>query len=435
MAKKLLALMAILLFCSQAFAISAQDAVNFTTKQNNFLYSGEEVEIFPNTRIKDSRKDYWVVTVLSGQSLSGFIPVRDSSTPELPNSTITRRELIKTAYVLRYQIELNKSSSQQGLWLFDAQNVKFFSDLGQDLKNERIDLTTIWTSLEGFSQLQNQVDSLNDQLDDMYPLSEDISKGLLDATSTETKFLAEPDTNGLKEFRNAFVDNFDLIKNLESERSAYLAELDALRQAIALTGLPLETKQGLNSLANIPSKFQQFSSKATLALDLEEKLVAIFDSAQANVDSLTLDLVTREERNDAFQAMYGNDSEIYEETGQNTLSQLFDILLADEFFYEWENQSDLLGAKEEWEKAVSFFQSGSFDLAKTQAVKAKRDALKTYEGGLMEQNPIVDTDLLFTGVVLLIVAIILIYAIRNRDRLSSLISGSGEELEGDDFGP
>jgi len=432
MVKRFLIALALLVLCSQAFAISAQDAINFATKQNNFLYGGESVEIFPNVRIENKNRDYWVITVLNGNTLTGFIPVYDK-TPSLPDSEIARRELIKTAYVLRNEKQLAESSARQGLWLFDASNVKFFSDLSQDLKNERVDLTTIKTSLGGFSSLQGEVDDLTEQLDEMWPLAGEISQLLLETSSFESDFAANPDTNELKGLERKFTDSFELMDGLEAERSKYLADLDSLRQAIALTNLPLETKQGLNSLANVPTSLQQFGSKMTLAVDLEEKLEAIFNGAAANVDSLVLDLSTRERRNNAMQALFGTDAEILEKTGQASLEQLITLLLNEDYFFMWNNQEDLANAKGDWDKAKGFYEAGSFEQAEKNAESSKKYALEVYSAGTKEPEQPFDTDLLFTGVVLLIIAVIIIYALKNRDKISGLVSGEKGEDELNDW--
>ncbi len=432
MVKRFLIALALLVLCSQAFAISAQDAINFATKQNNFLYSNESVEIFPNVRIENKNKDYWVITILNGNTLTGFIPVYDK-TSSLPDSEIAKRELIKTAYVLRNEKQLAESSSRQGLWLFDASNVKFFSDLSQDLKNEKIDLTTIKTSLGGFPLLQDEVDDLVNQLDEMWPLADDISRSLLETSSFESDFSANPDTNALKDLKRNFEDSFELMAELETERSNYLADLDSLRQAIALTDLPLETKQGLNSLANIPTSLQQFGSKVILAVDLEEKLEAIFNGAAANVDNLVLNLSTRVRRNNALKALYGTDEEIFEKTGQASLEQLITLLLNEDYFFIWNNQEDLANAKEDWDRAKGFYEAGSFEQAENNAESSKEYALDVYSAGTKEPKQPFDTDLLFTGVVLLIIAVIIIYALKNRGKISGLVSGEKEEFELNDW--
>ena len=428
MPKRFLIAFALLLFLSQALAISAQDAINFATQQNNFLYSGETTEIYPNVRIADKAKDYWVITVLSGDTLSGFIPVYDK-TAALPDSAISKRNLIKTAYVLRYEKQINETSSKQSLWLFDAANAKFFSDLAQDLKNEKVDLTTIKTSLAGYSDLQDDTDSLSGQLDEMKPLAEQAGQDIAEAMAFEAEFSSKPDTNSLNAFQKKFQNAFDAIAELETARARYLAELDSLRQQIALINLPLETKQGLNSLANIPSSLQQFSSKATTSIDLEEKIKQVFNGASANVDGLVLGLSTREKRNNAMQALYGMDEEILDKTGEGSLDQLMALLSDEAYVYAWKNQADLANAKADWEKAKAFYEAGSFEQAEQNAASAKKYAINVYAEGIKESEPVIQTDLLFTGVVLLIIAVIIIYALKNRKKFSGLVSGSEEEVE------
>jgi hypothetical protein len=416
------------LFASYAAAISGQEAVDFAKNQNNLVYANETVTIYPNTRIETSNKEYWVLTVLSGDTLSGFIPVNDK-TPGLPSSPIDRRELIKTAYVLRYQRQLNENSIKQGIWIFDASNVNFFSNLGQDLKKEKIDLTTLETGLDGFPSLQNQAEDLRDQMDEMYPLAEDISDAILDATSFENEFVAEPDTNKLNEFKNNFLDVFELVSELEQAKIEYDADLDTLLQAIALTGLPIETKQGFNNLATIPTSLKQFTSKAQFAVGLEEQLSSIFDNASVNAENFVADLLTREKRNKAYKAMYAGDSEILEKVGFSSLNSLMGYILDEENFYGWELAEDRDSAKQNWEKAQSFYNAGSFEPAEQYAVKAKRDALKVFEGGQTEPEPAVDTSLLFNGLIFLILAVIVLYALRNRKKIMGLVSPGEEEEE------
>jgi len=428
MPKRFLVVLAFLLFFGQAFAFSAQDAINFATKQNNFLYPGESAEVFPNVRLGHEGDDYWVVTFLSGGSLAGFAPVLDSSSPKLPEGKIARRELIKAAYVLRYVQKLDSSSRQQQIWLFDAANAKYFNDLSMDLKNERVDLTTVKASLDGYPGLQAQVDFLNSQLGEMYPLAADVSDALQASSAFNAGFAAEPDTNGLNRFRESFQDVFGLVAGLDSLRSVYLQELDTLRQAIAVTDLPFETKQGLNGLANIPNSFQQFSSKSDNAVYLEEKLDEVFESAFAKVDGLSSDLETREKRNEAFQALFGRDDEILEETGEGSLGSLFGVLLDDYYIYLWNEQEELSNAQENWEKAKAFYESGSFEQAEDYAIRAKGPALRVFAAGLSDEGPVFDPSILFGGAILLIVLLIILYLLRNRDKVAGLVSSSEEEV-------
>ncbi|MCX6799265.1 MAG: hypothetical protein NTW59_04185 [Candidatus Diapherotrites archaeon] len=424
-----LAALAVLFFAGSALAISGQDAVNFAKKENNFLYDGETSEIFPNTNISFGNSDYWVIAVLNGSNLATFVPVKDDKQPALAAGALARRELIKTAYVLRYEQSLHDSGAQQGLWLFDATNVKFFSDLGGDLKNERVDLTTIGASLGEYPLLQDETDALKAQLEDLYPLAEEISKELLDTIAFESDFVGSPDTNKLNSFHEKFDGCFDLMDDLEDGRKDYSADLDKLSQAIALTSLPIETKQSLNRLAAVPTSFQQFGSKATIATDLRQKIGKVFADASANVDAMVEDLVTREKRNTAYQALYGSSDELLGKTGQNSLNALISLLQSEDNIYRWSEQGKLADAQENWAKAVSFYSTGKYQFVQQYADKARTAGLAVYEAGIPEEPSPINTDLLFTGIAALIAVVIIIYAVRNREKLKGLIERGGGEGE------
>ena len=385
-------------------------------------------------RLENKNKDYWVITVLNGNTLTGFIPVYDK-TSSLPDSELAKRELIKTAYVLRYYLQTKNSITYQRkeYWLFNADTIKYFNDLSNDLEREKIDLTTVKATLNDYPDLQADVDLLQEKLDELQPLLKEINDALLEESSFEDSFITKPDTNSLSEFEKKFQTAFDLILQLDKKRSDYLFELKILMNNIGETTLPLETRQGLNSLANVPNSFQELGSIASLSVRLNEKINAIFNGAAANVDSLVLDLSTRERRNNAMQALYGADDEILEKTGQTSLEQLIALLLNEDYFFMWNNQEDLANAKEDWDRAKGFYEAGSFEHAENNAESSKEFALDVYAAGTKEPEQPFDTDFLFTGVVLLIIVIIIIYALKNRDKISGLVSGEKKEDELNDW--
>ncbi len=435
-----------LLLLGAAFAASSQEAIDFVSKQNNFLTENETAGVYPDVKIRNSGKYFFVVTVLStDSSLAGFIPVSDAEPMQLPESLVARRELIKTAYVLRYYLQLEKSvgdSTQKSYWLFNADTAKYFSDLAQDLKNERIDLVTVKSNLEGFPELQNKTDALKNQLDEMFPLAEDISAAVLDATYSKENFVANPDTNKLKDFERKFQTVFDLIESIDSKRSIYLegekksssdtcsniVSLDCLRQGIGETTLSIETIRSLNTLANISQNFQNFSSIASLSTRLKERINQIFSKVDSPsfITGLTDDLTTREKRNSAFQVLYGQSDELMKKTGQQTLSNLVDFILQDDYVFKWIKQGSVTEMQSNWAKAETFYGNGSFDDAERYAGTAKEDALRVYEGGLEEDGQF-DTDLLFTGIILLIIVLIVLFIIKNRKKLFKLIAAKQEQ--------
>ncbi len=411
-----------------AFSISSQEALDFVSKQNKFLYDNESVELFPNVKISHKADRFFVVSVLSGESLVGLIPVSDDSPTVIPKSIVERRQLIKTAYVMRFFQQLKENSSQQGSWLFDAVNVEFFSDLSEELKKEKNQLTTVGMELSAYPSLQQDIENLKEQLDAMEPAAASTSALIGSAVSFETDFVAGPDTNRLNKFQLKFRDVFDSIAGLDSLRADYLADLDQLMQGIALTDLPIETKQSLNNAATVPAELQQFRLKADNATALNERFEQIFLNAQTSLDNMLEGLTARENRNNAFQNLYGPDDELLQKTGQQSLEQLVQFILLDEYVFRWKAQGGVGDMRTNWSKAETFYNNGSFAEAEEYAEKAKRDALRVYEAGLEEGNGL-NTDLLFTGIVLLIAALIALVAVKNRKKLLSLVSSKVEEEE------
>ena len=84
----------LLLFAVAVSAAGAAEAVNFVQNTNHFLYVGETAEIFPVVTIAYADNDYWVISAMNGQSVSGFIPVEDGKDLRLAEGKIGRNQLI-----------------------------------------------------------------------------------------------------------------------------------------------------------------------------------------------------------------------------------------------------------------------------------------------------------------------------------------------------
>ncbi len=423
----------LILLSSFSHAASSAEAVNFVEKTNHFLYEGETAEIYPVVTISHSRDSYWVVSVLSGESISGFVPVKDAKDVKqlgLPKGVLARKQLIKTAHYMRLYDKLKNDFSRQGIWVLKNTDVEFFNALSNELKQERIDLTTIESELEGYAALQIRANDLREQLDTLYPLASEIADKMNEFKETEAEFFSQPDTNSMKDFIAALDDVFSLIKTFDSKRADYLADLDELKQGIAQTELSVESKRSLNALANIPLKMIEVSSRTTNALNLQEKTDEAYSTVLNQSNNFVQSLAVREKRSVAWMAIYGFDDEIVEATrlqGIDSVNSLVGLILSDDYIYQWKEQNTVAKLQESWSKTSAYYNNGSFDSAEKFAEESKKHALEIYEAGLVELEPPVNTDLLITGVVLLIVALFILYAFKNREKLSSLVSREGEE--------
>jgi hypothetical protein len=415
-----------LLLLGAAFAASSQEAIDFVSKQNNFLTENEIAGIYPVVKISFQTKSFFVVTVLSSDnSLAGFIPVADATPMQLPDSLVARKELIKTAYVLRSEQKLKENRL-----IFDIDNQKFFLELADELQNETVDLTTIKTELVQYPLIQQDLDKLKEQLDAMRLIASETSNAIAVAIGFETEFTAKPDTARLSALQSKFKDSFDLIAESDALRSIYLADLDKAKQKIALTDLPIDTKRSLNSLADVPEKLgtPKFEPQVTFATDLNKQFNQIFSKADTPsfITGLTDDLATREKRNSAFQVLYGQSDDLMKKTGQQTLSNLVDFILQEDYVFKWIKQGSVTEMQSNWAKAETFYSNGSFEDAERYAGTAKEDAIRVYEGG-MEDDGGFDTDLIFTGIILLIIALIVLFILKNRKKLFKLVAAKQEQ--------
>jgi hypothetical protein len=427
-----LLLLALLVLLGGCFAVSGAEAVNFVEKTNHFLFEGEYAEIYPVVRISHNGQKYWVVSVLSGGSITGFIPVEDSKEMRLPEGKLARKRLVKTAHYLRLYDKLKGDFSRQGAWVLKNTDIDFFNALANELKSERVDLTTIGSELGGYSSLQIMVAGLREQLDSLRSLAEETAAKMGEFKGLESDFFSKPDTNSLDDFVGALDAVFRSVESFDSARAAYLADLDELKQGIAQTELGVESKRSLNALASVPLKMIEASSRITNALNLQEKTDEAYSTAMNQSDDFVQNLAVREKRSTAWLAIYGFDNDIIEAVklqGVNSLQSLVELILDESYLYQWREQNTVSMLQESWSKTTAYFDNGSFDSAKQFAEKSKKQALKIFKGGFAEPEKPINTDLLISGVVLLIVVLFILYAVRNREKLSSLIIQPESEEE------
>ena len=219
MAKKLLICLALLLFSSQCLAVGSAEAINFVENTNHLLAGDEIAVLFPVVRVSHSRQDYWVVSIVSNDSVTGFAPVLDESEMEIAKGKLARSRLIKTMHYMRLYSSLKDDFSKQGTWVFNNLDVEFFNSLSNELKNERVDLTTIESELDGYSNLQAMSEDLKSQLTVMSSLVVDIADEMSEFKSTEAKFFSDPDTNSLNNFVDALDTVFASLKSFSLKRS------------------------------------------------------------------------------------------------------------------------------------------------------------------------------------------------------------------------
>ncbi|MAG22377.1 MAG: hypothetical protein CL943_03700 [Candidatus Diapherotrites archaeon] len=426
--------MALFAIVGNSFAVSSAEAINFVENTNHLLFEGETTEIYPAILVSHSREKYWVVSVLSGESVSGFVPVEDASNAtklNVADGKLARKRLIQTAQYLRLFDGLKIDFSRQGIWVFKNTDVDFFNSLSNELKNERVDLTTIGSELDGYTVLQLMAGDLRGQLDRLYPLATEIAGQMNEFKEEEAVFFSRPDTNSLVKFVKELDAIYALVEEFDSKRSDYLADMDEFKQGIAQTDLSIDSKRSLNALASVPPKMIEVSGRITNTFNIREKTDEVYLSVLNQSDNFVQNLELREKRSLAWMAIYGFDEEVVEATriqGINSVKEIIDLVLSEDYLYQWEDQETLGLLQEKWSKTMAYYDTGSFESARSFAGESKDYVLEVFEAGLVEPEQPINTDLLLTGVVLLIVLIIILYVLRNRDKFAALVKmDDGEE--------
>ena len=431
--KHALVIFAFFLLMAQAFAvISSQEAVDFATKTNNFLLTGETAGISPNVKITSAGKAYWVIGVFSGEELSGFIPV-SADKAEIPASKELRKNLIETAYFLYNFSRIKSLALQQDQWVFNSLNAKRMADLATKLQSSAsLNLTTIETEIKAYPDLLATAEKIKSELNEMAPETGSLSSSLTDTSVFENNFLNNPDTAELAALQEKFSGTFSKIQDLDAKKTDYLLDVTKLNVGIGKTSLSIETKRSLGTLAAAPQEIAYLSSISQSATTLEESISGAFGDALARSQTLADNLDTRIKRNSAYQKLYGQDNEIIEKTGYTSLSSLVEYILSEENAYYWKNTEEVALLRDNWQKSDSYFKNNSFETAQSFAEKSKKNALAVFAGGFEEQKPVVNTDLLITEAVIIIIFLAILIIIRNRRKLSGLIS-SNESSENNEF--
>ncbi len=420
--------------------VSSQEALNFAS-QKGFLIGSETAEILPNAQITHSKEPYWVVAVMYGESLNVLIPIKAKDKAEVPADEASRRALIKTGFVLRSYASFKDSLVKQDKWLFTSANVSFLNQLAVDLGNEHFDLETVKSELnkhpdlQGSLAIQDDIIDVQNNLDKLKVGIQAAGKAIDSAREWEAPYLNKPDTNSIDNLEKNFDSATQKIALLQAQKNDYLTALEKVRQEIAQTDLPIDTKKSLQNLLDYPASLQRIAGIITYGTSFEESLQGIFDNVRVKREDLLKSLASRIERNNAYQILFGESQLLIERTNgrYSTLQEAADSILDPEVELLWKEENELQLLRESWKSAQSYYNSQQYSLAIQAGGKAMNSAVRVFKGGFKSQNPPPgpDTNLLITGIIVLVVIIIIIYALRNRGKLMSLVSP--QEVENDEY--
>jgi len=425
------ALLAIFLLPSAFAVISSQRASDYVTKENYFLYENESIKIFPEVKIRNASQYYWLVAVSSGETPAAYIPVLDKKEISVPDSAAAQRALFKTADVMWFISNFKGRLSSQDQWFFSTSNASFFSNLSLVIKNEPFELESIKSDLKD-SKANAEVSLMNSLLVSMSLKSEALSTAISETIGVEQAFFNDPDTNQLNALRDSFDEGFSLAKDLDEEIIKYAASVVRLKDIISKASIDASKKNQLLSFANPPDQLSSVSGKVIVADSVKQAIDSAFNSSISRSKDLVDNLALRIKRNKAAQAMKSNDDDFRQKTDGkfSALEQAWATISSEDYYSFWKNQETLSQLSENYSQAKSFFDKGDYDLSMSYAAKAKNNAVIVLRDGFATVEPQgIDWTLWIYFAILLVILFAIIYFLRNRQKLSTLIQQQGNSEE------
>ena len=405
----------VLLFgiCLAAYAMSPNDAIDFATKTNNYLISGESALVAtPQVTITYLKEDYWAVTVYKDSAPSVYLPINNSKT-SLATGDIELRKLIETSIVLS-RTYAQRNALPVGDWPFSHTTKNDFYDLERVLGAEVAETINVRTELSKLTgtaakNLELLADSTQAEIEALAAESRTVADTVEEARLYEEKYFSTPDTNMTTKYEKYFSDYFQMIDEYVTHYNEITQNISTLTQGIAtldIEGLTANQKDFMVKSLALPTqtgKIPSFSSKTQQIRTLVE---AIF-SASKSTESFVSNLNTRVLMNTAWKQMYGpNDKLLSINTSFNSLSSAAEAILGTENIDLWADQDSVEALKLNWTQAKSKYSGGEYEKASSFATKAQKNSEDILREGTTVQTNDVPQELLIQIAVVLVVAII-----------------------------
>ncbi|MFH1256435.1 MAG: hypothetical protein V1494_04015 [Candidatus Diapherotrites archaeon] len=432
MIKKILIAFFLLLFLAETFAfVSSQEAIDYVVGKNYLDTAAKETpEISPNVKISNNKIDYWVITILSGDTPTGFIAVKDAQPPEVPVQQTINKPLFETDLALRNIVKIRSEFTSQGQWFFTFSNATFLSDFARILDNEKIHLSTIESELTG--PISPSISSMQARVAELESLSVETADKVNDAINFEGKYLKAPTTEDLSKLKKSYYDAFDALDSLKEKAIDYDGEVQKLKNALTQLDIDADKKGYLISLASPPEDLYTITKKSSLANNNRQSLDSAFNISLEAIINFAENISLRIDRSNAYELLYRDNKDVKQATSSKflSLSALAAHMLQKENADLWVNQDKVAALSTNWGKAESYFRENDYAKAEEYGKKALSNATDAYKDGFNQpyNPPVFSTDLLLQIAAVLAGILALLFVWRNRDKI---ISQGGDEKGGE----
>ena len=406
--KKILALLMVLLFIGSTLAISPNEATSFVSTTNNYLLDGENARVLqPTVMVSYKGSDYWIVTGVSGDATSIYLPINNDK-KELANKAIEVRELIKTSIILSRTYSL-KSQYSVGDWPFSHPIKTSFYDLENAFNNLSPSVTSISTALatiDGADALELKATQVKNLLEEIRVESKNVADSISDGIEFEKNYFTNPDTNATMLYETRFDDYFEGIDNYKVKYNELKSKIDVLKQDIAaFEGIENNQKEFYIKVLQMPPETITLNSLFTRTEQTKTLIEEIFNSSK-NIENLVLNLGTRISRNEAWQILYASDDEIATiNSNFNSLSDAAEAILKEDNVDYWKDQDSVDALKINWNQAKTKYNNSIYEKAISFGTDAKKNAKAILRAGA--QEPVVDSGELITQIIIVLVVVLI----------------------------
>lgn len=431
MKKLVLVLLLLFVFAISSKAISSNEAVNFVVNENSYLLEGETFKS-PVVTIKGEKENYWLVMVLSEETIVTFFPVRQRA-KEISTSRGVNRNLFKTADILReLGLEKQRVSENQSVdWLFTQTYNILFNSLSLELNNEIFQLNTIESTLSD-STIRSKINQLNNDLQEMSNKSNEISFLIIEAVKTESNFNLEPSTKKADELKEKFDEVFEDLTQLNEKALSYRTEINQLKELISKSDQDASTKTYLIALADPPPQFNSIGNYVLDASEISGGIDSVYARVDLRTDSLLNEFDVRIARNKAFELLYEQSDNVLASTNQEygSIRELIDYILNEQNRPFWKLKSNIHLVESNWNQAQKAFNERNYESAESIGKKALNEALKVFRQGFIDvtpQKPFISEETIFQIVTALVVLLVVLFAYNNRDKITGYIKQDSEK--------
>ena len=203
-----------------------------------------------------------------------------------------------------------------------------------------------------------------------------------------------------------------------------------------MSDLDIDSKRSLLALTELHPDFDVVGQWAGQGPTIQSSINSVFDTVAARPSDWVKGFEVRTARAEAFTAIYTVDNELFDLATENnfdfdSLEKAALLILDSKNINKWENQAEVGKLEKSWRATKSFFNESDYTNAIEKTAESKESVKKIVEAGLVQLMPRgIDYDLLFTGITLIIVLIVILYVIRNREKFKRFLSKEkAEEVE------